>query len=639
MLLAWLTAATTLHAQHRLDTVKVSVMLFPDGHAYVREVRVMDIGNEGTECYIAFHNMDDMSVELVGVSDESGREYVVEQPWDVDRSREDKAGRCGMVVPKRESDGHDSWELCWGVGSSGPHKYTVRYNLYGLVKSYEEADGFNHSFYEAAQPPARYGAVYVMTYSRQFPIDTLRLTPETARVWGFGYHGEVRFAAGGVAAYSQEPLVQGDGIIVMMEFPKGIFSPTVRADKPFSQVKELAFEGSDYNLEDSLDGSGQMASLTGAGKMERAAADDITAEDILDTMLGLLCCCGSPVVLLLAYLAMHRRERRRRDELKRRERDLPYVTDPPAKSSLVRSQLIVLASLRLFGTGTRCQVISQRELLQAFVLRMLYTGRLKLILDTATGSKKVAFEVADPAGYSQSEEVMQTDEYSDLLTPIERKLMRRYASEAGTALNDAALIHSLHTLLYDAAGDDDILQPSELRTYIKTEQHQLQMGPYARLISSFYHYEPDEKCVPQEEINEVYGFFKYLRDFTLMPERHIQEVALWQEFMVFAALYDLTEQVGKDLKRINPDLANLDDITQRYLARPVQEAVTSFANALDDSINTSRKHYYDALGLVRDYDSSSSGGSGGSSRSSGGGGSSSYRGGGGHSGGGGSGVR
>ena len=194
-------------------------------------------------------------------------------------------------------------------------------------------------------------------------------------------------------------------------------------------------------------------------------------------------------------------------------------------------------------------------------------------------------------------------------------------------------------MLYDAAGDDDILQPSELRTYIKTEQHQLQMGPYARLISSFYHYEPDEKCVPQEEINEVYGFFKYLRDFTLMPERHIQEVALWQEFMVFAALYDLTEQVGKDLKRINPDLASLDDITQRYLARPVQEAVTSFANALDDSINISRKHYYDALGLVRDYDSSSSGGSGGSSRSSGGGGSSSYRGGGGHSGGGGSGVR
>ena len=48
---------------------------------------------------------------------------------DVNRSRSWKTGKCG-IVPK-----HNGVELCWGLGESGWHTWTIRYRLSGLVQA------------------------------------------------------------------------------------------------------------------------------------------------------------------------------------------------------------------------------------------------------------------------------------------------------------------------------------------------------------------------------------------------------------------------------------------------------------------------------------------------------------------------
>ena len=121
--------------------MRIDVELQDDGSALVREVWEIDVAGSITEWYLGKENLGKIDISGLSVSDESGTTYASEgTDWDIDRTREEKAFRCGLV---RKSGGY---ELCWGVGSNGPHTYTVSYTLTGLVKGYSDKDGFNFMF-------------------------------------------------------------------------------------------------------------------------------------------------------------------------------------------------------------------------------------------------------------------------------------------------------------------------------------------------------------------------------------------------------------------------------------------------------------------------------------------------------------
>lgn len=640
LLLLFVGLSATVCGQHRLDTVGICVLLYPDGHAYVQEERTMYIGDQGTECYIKFHNMGDMKVSLESVTDESGTDYLVEPSWDIDRSRSQKAYRCGL---NRTNEGV---ELCWGVGSSGHHKYKVCYELTDLVQSYTDADGFHHNFYEAADPPAKYGYVYVMLNHNAFGNDSISLSPDNARVWAFGFYGQVGFYAGCVAAYSKLQFDKGEKMIVTMEFPKGLFTPLRDAGRSFREVKENAFRHSTYNLDNDSNGTGQRTSFYG-GDSEAAEYDTI------DLILGSFCCCGMPVILILVGFIYWRRESKKKkardkkldDNLKRRRTSVPYVYEPPSEGRLVRSQLILLATLEEFRDW-RGKPVSQDELLSALLLRLLYKGNIELIIDESRPNKlTAAFRISKPV---DRKSIPSDDNFSSLFSDRRHARaaldLRLYANMATTPLNDMGFERELQWLLYEASGADHVLQPNELANYIRNEQNSLRLRPFAKLMSVLYFGNVDFKRCPKEEVNEVYGFYKYLRDFTILPERHIQEVAIWREFMVFAALFGMTKRVAKDLQRINPDLANLDQLTMRYLAEPIiQNTISSFSDNISSALSVAYNYRTEKERAVEraassyrrsEYDRDSN-----YDRDSGRGGSSSYSGGSGYSGGGGSGVR
>ena len=58
----------------------------------------------------------------------------------------------------------------------------------------------------------------------------------------------------------------------------------------------------------------------------------------------------------------------------------------------------------------------------------------------------------------------------------------------------------------------------------------------------------------KQEAKKLYGFRRFLQEFTLIGERSTPEVSLWQDYMVFGALFGIADKVGKELKEINPTL-------------------------------------------------------------------------------------
>ncbi len=225
-------------AMSTMDSLVIHVTLMHNGDARIIERRIMDVDNEGTECYFCLYNMGESHVLNLRVTDESGTEYENIGEWDVERSRSEKTNRCGIVTK------NNGYEVCWGLGAEGKRTYTTEYTLTGLVRSYPDADGIRHIFMDCNVKPKP-----VFAHITIEAEDSTVFSSEHCGVWGFRFGGEVGFYDGKIVAYNTESFGSEGGLYVMTRFDKGMFEPTVSEEETFEKKKEEAFEGSDYETD------------------------------------------------------------------------------------------------------------------------------------------------------------------------------------------------------------------------------------------------------------------------------------------------------------------------------------------------------------------------------------------------------
>ena len=55
------------------------------------------------------------------------------------------------------------------------------------------------------------------------------------------------------------------------------------------------------------------------------------------------------------------------------------------------------------------------------------------------------------------------------------------------------------------------------------------------------------------QLAEAIGLKKYLLDFSLIAERTINEIDIWQDYMVYAALFGIADKVLAQFKKVYPE--------------------------------------------------------------------------------------
>ena len=68
---------------------------------------------------------------------------------------------------------------------------------------------------------------------------------------------------------------------------------------------------------------------------------------------------------------------------------------------------------------------------------------------------------------------------------------------------------------------------------------------------------------------KLYGFKKYLNDFSKISTKEVMEVKLWDEYLIFAYLFGIADKVAKQLKNIYPEIVeqiNFDYDMVRYIS-------------------------------------------------------------------------
>ena len=484
-----LTLSVPSLGQSQVESVRIDAELQDDGSAFVREVWEINVSGSITEWYLGKENLGKMDIRDLSVSDESGTTYTSEgTDWDIDRTREEKAFRCGLV---RKTGGY---EICWGVGSNGPHTYIVSYTLTGLVKGYSDKDGFNFMF--VTETDSGIGDVS-LTIRKKGTI----LTPENTLIWGFGFNGEAEVVDGAAKFWSSEPFSGRSRLIAMLGFEKGIFNPEITEDKTFEKVKDKALKGSSYK----------------GGKDFLSALVDI----LLFGILGLI---SLGIVGGLIWVEISNRKRRK-ELLGGKESDVEWFRGVPVDGDLRKSLNIMrLISPQTVSKGGQN---GSDKLIAAYMMRLFYRGAFQLVPQLE----------GDPA-FKINELTLTDDDAS------------------GPDLN---LELDIYNFFKEAAGEDSILQKKELKKWANR---------HGKMIYNWQNKVKDSsmslRTLKAREVREVFGLKKFLKDFTLIQDRGAVEVGLWNNYLIFASLYGMAEQVYKDFKKVCPEYFTLSKTMEQF---------------------------------------------------------------------------
>ncbi len=115
------------------------------------------------------------------------------------------------------------------------------------------------------------------------------------------------------------------------------------------------------------------------------------------------------------------------------------------------------------------------------------------------------------------------------------------------------------------------------------------------------------------------GLKNYMEDFSLLKDKDIPDLVLWEKYLVYATVFGISDKVVKQLKVVYPQMENLDNRTYTYL---YLMSDTRFANGFIGDLNKSTNSAYSAYKSAYSaaHSSSSSGSGSGGGFSSGGGG-------------------
>ena len=151
---------------------------------------------------------------------------------------------------------------------------------------------------------------------------------------------------------------------------------------------------------------------------------------------------------------------------------------------------------------------------------------------------------------------------------IEQRLNAKGKQEQNFVIHDLpqadrqpVLLRQVHDIFRRAAGQDTILEPKELKQYMRSSYSQSITDSFITTLHSKTSISKYKDRL--DEVRQLFGLKKFLKEFSLLNERHVGEVSLWKDYMIYATLFGIADQVIRDMKKINPEYFNMDQVARQ----------------------------------------------------------------------------
>lgn len=327
LIISVLFISLSANAENRIDSLIINIKLLKNGDAIVKE-KWSVFNDEGTEWYIP-KNDNSVTYSDFELQDSSGKTFQFENVWDIDRTRKEKAFKCGLNRTK------NGFEFCWGMGEYGKQTYYISYRVHKIIVSLNDYDMLHYQVINKGMSTAPHYAKVTYNCS-ELPLDS-----DNSRIWGFGYNGTVSYQNGSAEFESEEAFTSRSSMINLIRFNKGYFSPSSKMDKTFDEHYAQAMQGASFE-DDSEDGG----------------FSSMTFFIIMSILITLLVVSFSKKYIQKTYLGC-------------KPKECDWYRDIPHNGNLEASNYVLS---KLSASNMQCAT-------SAYILRMIYQGALKIQKD------------------------------------------------------------------------------------------------------------------------------------------------------------------------------------------------------------------------------------------------------------------
>ncbi len=382
------------------------------------------------------------------------------------------------------------YELCFGFGEYQRKTFILRYRVTNFIKLLKDSDMIYWQFVNKGLSAAP-GEVKLTITKGEGSFDNTN-----SKIWAFGNKGTIEFSDGKIVFNSLTGLTSSNYVTVLVQLNKGDITSGETIDKDFSYYKDLAFKGSDYT---------KKADKKSSNKIFYVAGGIIVA-----------------IVVLVKIFGKKKSNGYQKGDFKGE-----YYRDIPEKEWWKLSD--ILEDIGFDG---------QESIIRAYFLKWI--------------QEKILIPVTEEKGLIFKKDTLALKIKSGFNNDFEEKVERK-----------------LFAMFAGAAGADGILQENEFSDYLEDTDNQEEFesieedleelsNEYASKNDLFeksskgkYSHTYSEKG--KEFTAKLVKNYNYLKDFSLLSEREISEIKVWKNLLIYATLYDVADEVEKQLKKLSPE--------------------------------------------------------------------------------------
>ncbi len=528
-------------ASQGLYNLKVYVSIDNNGDAIIREDYDYEPDSGTTEYYKVIQNIGDSEIEFLRAGEsENNIEYEKVYNWDIDLDIDSKKNKFGTL----KTD--EGYELCFGIGDYERKAFFIEYKVTKFIKKLNDADMLYWKFVnDSLNNPPDFVEIWIETPKK--------MDKEQNKIWAFGVDGKIIFTdQGGIYFESNVPYKKSNYTVILSKFNKDTFTSGQFIDKDFDYYKELSFEDSDYERD-----------------YESNKNQSIIAV-IIRTILRNIRLILVLLFVLLGIVNKKYTDRKKiKGGFKKGDFKEEYYRSVPHNKWY--NMFYVLDSTKLGD---------QDSLIRAIFLQFILEKRLIPIqVEKGLIFKKEVLEL----------KINQIDK------PFEDEKLEYF-----------------YDILVEASGEDLILQTNEFSKYLRNSSN---LDEYQDILESYkddsydmlsYEGYFEKKNIYSEKGKELTAntikYYNYLKDFTLLNEREVSEIALWKDLLIYATLFNISDEVFKQLEKLSPEIleqSNVDiDISTLYISHIYARALTtSYNNGLSArSLNSSGNGGFTSIG-------------------------------------------
>lgn len=560
------------------NSADISVVCEEDGTAHINEIWQVEV-NAGTEMYLGRENLKDQTISNLKVSAD-GKEYESIKNWNVKASFEDKAYKCGIV--KKET----GYELCWGLSSYGARTFNVSYDMKNLVKECSDGSFIDQTFINNLPSSLQAATITIEKNGDRF-------TRENTKIWaGGGATGEIFVTDGKIQAKLTEPMSKNSNFAILAQFNKGIFSPEVYVDTSFQKLKDEELDGTNYKKREDE----ERKKLYEYYKENKSKSKSSRSGGFSISYFFVLAFGGLFYIILRIIVLKTRKIENSvtiyKDKFRKEYKNPDYSRELPFDNNIFATYAR-LKSLKKFGN--ECSIIG------VYLLKWIQNHYVELIKVEVKKFFKTKLE--DVIKFKELPEDTEPleKELFDLMVEAsdEEQVLRKKDFKKWCEKNFDTLEKWLKK--YNKKGFRDL---KEMGVVVEADKKYLGFVKYKE-------HELSELGI--KRTTEMFGFKKYLEDFTIINEREAKEVELWEDYMLYAQLFGIADKVSEQFKNLYPNYLKEkfeNDETMNIIL--INSLTSSYANSAHDVYVSA--HYNSAAAASHGFGGSFSGGGfGGSS--------------------------